>query len=188
MKATIVKNGFSTTFEIKIGDITKEPVDAIVNAANEHLQHGGGVAAAISRAAGPVLQKESNEWIDEHGTVSHEEPAFSGAGKLPARYVIHAVGPVWGSGHEHEKLEKAISGSSSLAEKLDCTSIAFPAISTGIFGFPIDQAAQVFKKCLIKFINTKSKQILDKIVIVLYDEHTYSIFENEFSDFEQNFV
>ncbi|MES0385837.1 MAG: macro domain-containing protein, partial [Hyphomicrobium sp.] len=84
----------STATTIVQGDITAEGVDAIVNAANEHLQHGGGVAWAISKRGGPAIQEESDEWIQTKGTVSHTHPAWTSGGLLPTKYVIHAVGPV----------------------------------------------------------------------------------------------
>src|SRR5215210_71098 len=98
------------TIQIVQGDITIEDVDAIVNAANEHLQHGGGVAWAISKAGGPTVQQESDKWIQQHGPVSHSHPAWTSAGLLPAKYVIHAVGPVWGDGDEDNKLADAVTG------------------------------------------------------------------------------
>ena len=82
------------TIQIAQGDITIEAVDAIVNAANEHLQHGGGVAWAISKKGGPAIQKESDDWIQQHGLVPHAHPAWTSGGLLPAKYMIHAVGPV----------------------------------------------------------------------------------------------
>ena len=120
------------TLQIVQGDITTEVVDAIINAANEHLQHGGGVAWAISSSGGPSIQKESNEWIRQHGLVSHANPAWTSGGQLPAKYVIHAVGPVWGEGNEDVKLVSAVIGSLNIANELKLVSIAFPAISTGI--------------------------------------------------------
>src|SRR5512143_3373996 len=109
------------------GDITIEAVDAIVNAANEHLQHGGGVAWAISKRGGPTIQKESDAWIRHHGTVSHSAPAWTSGGLLPAKYVIHAVGPVWGDtqssgagGDEDAKLASAITGTLRVADELKC--------------------------------------------------------------------
>jgi len=104
------------TLQIVRGDITTEDVDTIVNAANEHLQHGGGVAWAISKRGGPVIQKESDEWIRTKGTVSHAHPAWTSGGQLPARYVIHAVGPVWGDGDEDAKLSDAVTGSLRVAD------------------------------------------------------------------------
>ncbi len=133
-----------TRLDIAQGDLTQEPVDAIVNAANKHLAHGGGVAGAIVSKGGRSIQRESDDWVSQHGLVSHAEPAYTRAGSLPARYIIHAVGPVWGEGAEDTKLASAITGSLRRAEALGLESIAFPAISTGIFGFPKERAAHIF--------------------------------------------
>src|SRR5512146_11618 len=94
--------------ELVSGDLTEEQVDAIVNAANSHLAHGGGVAGAIVRRGGPSIQAESDAWVHKHGPVTHAEPAYTGAGRLPCRYVIHAVGPIWGAGDEDGKLADAV--------------------------------------------------------------------------------
>ena len=94
--------------QIVRGDITEETTDAIVNAANEHLQHGAGVAGAILRRGGASIQQESDAWVSRHGRVSHSQPAWTSGGKLAAKYVIHAVGPVWGDGDEDNKLSAAI--------------------------------------------------------------------------------
>src|SRR5215216_7097571 len=131
------------TIQLIQGDITIEEVDAIVNAANEHLQHGGGVAWAISKKGGPAIQKESDDWIQQHGSVPHAHPAWTSGGHLPAKYVIHAVGPVWGDGNEDQNLSDAVTGSLRIADELRCSSIGIPAISTGIFGFPKDRAAKI---------------------------------------------
>jgi len=125
------------------GDITQLEADAIVNAANAYLQHGGGVAGVISRSGGPEIQAESNAWVAEHGPAGNAEPAYTTAGELPCRCVIHAVGPIWGSDDEDAKLDAAVTGSLQLAEKLDLRSLALPAISTGIYGFPKERAAHV---------------------------------------------
>jgi O-acetyl-ADP-ribose deacetylase (regulator of RNase III) len=129
--------------QIVQGDLTQEKVDAIVNAANSMLQHGGGVAGAIVRAGGRQIQAESDAWVRQHEPVSHSQPAYTSAGNLPCRYVIHAVGPVWGEGDEDHKLAQAVGGSLRVADRLGLDSIAFPAISTGIFGFPTQRAAGV---------------------------------------------
>src|SRR5512147_2528060 len=104
--------------QIVQGDITAESVDAIVNAANRHLQHGGGVAGAIVRKGGAGIQAESDAWVRAHGPVPYGEPAYTAAGRLPCRFVIHAVGPVWGEGQEDEKLTAAVAGSLRLADRL----------------------------------------------------------------------
>ncbi len=131
------------TLQLVLGDITLEKTDAIVNAANRYLQHGAGVAGAIVRRGGPSIQKESDAWVEKRGEVMHDSPAVTSGGKLAARYVIHAVGPVWGEGDEEKKLSDAIAGSLRAAQGLKLESISIPAISTGIFGFPRHLAANI---------------------------------------------
>ncbi len=156
------------TVQIVQGDITTEDVDAIVNAANEHLQHGGGVAWAISKRGGSAIQKESDEWIRQHGPVTHSHPAWTSGGLLPAKYVIHAVGPVWGDGDEDKKLASdAVTGSLRVADELKCSSIALPAISTGIFGFPKDRAAGIIFSAIEKYFEDNSSS-LKVVKLVLY--------------------
>jgi O-acetyl-ADP-ribose deacetylase (regulator of RNase III) len=162
--------------QIVQGDLTKEQVDAIVNAANQHLQHGGGVARAIARAGGSVIQKESDQWVREHGPVSHAKPAYTRAGNLPARYVIHAVGPVWGSGDEDAKLVDAVVGSLKVADQLQLASIAFPAISTGIFGFPKERAARLILKSVQDYFAANPASGLKQVRLTLYDQPTLDAF------------
>ena len=164
------------TIQIIQGDITTEEVDAIVNAANEHLQHGGGVAWAISKKGGPKIQKESNDWIRLHGRVSHANPAWTSGGLLPARYVIHTVGPVWGDGDEDAKLESAVMGALRVADELYLTSIAMPAISTGIFGFPKDRAAGIIFAAIEKYFIDNTSSALNVVKLVLFDPKTVDIF------------
>jgi O-acetyl-ADP-ribose deacetylase len=161
---------------IRQGDLTEEKVDAIVNAANAQLQHGGGVAAAIARVGGPVIQKESDDWFRTHGPVSHDRPAFTSGGSLPCRYVIHAVGPVWGEGQEDDKLADAVSGSLTLADSLDLGSIAFPAISTGIFGFPKRRAAAVILSAIRDYFASTPDSGLTSIRLILFDSPTVDAF------------
>lgn len=163
-------------FQLVQGDITRETVDAIVNAANAQLQHGGGVAGVIARRGGPVIQQESNAWVQEHGPVSHEEPAYTHAGNLPCRYVIHAVGPVWGSGDEDRKLAAAVQGSLRRAEELEVQSIALPAISTGIFGFPKARAAEVIFEAVETYFRNRPNSRLRTVRLVLYDHPTLEAF------------
>jgi O-acetyl-ADP-ribose deacetylase (regulator of RNase III) len=127
--------------ELVAGDITEQRVDAIVNAANSELAHGGGVAAAIARAAGPELARESAA----HPRVPVGAAGVTTAGELPARWVIHAVGPVWRGGGEGEPelLASAYRSALATATELGARSIAFPSISTGIYGYPIDAAAEI---------------------------------------------
>ena len=167
--------------QIVQGDITAEEVDAIVNAANAHLQHGGGVAWAISKKGGPAIQKESDQWIREYGPVSHANPAWTSGGRLPAKYVIHAVGPVWGDGDEDKKLRQAVTGSLRVAGELNCSSLAMPAISTGIFGFPKNRAADIIFSTIEANWENKSSSL--KIVkLVLFDQPTVDVFLKTFHD------
>jgi len=177
MNRVLVERNFPTgqTLQIVQGDITVEEVDAIVNAANEHLQHGGGVAWAISKKGGPAVQKESDAWVRLHGRVPHDAPAWTSGGLLPAKYVIHAVGPVWGEGDEENKLAVAVSGSLRVADELICSSVALPAISTGIFGFPKDRAARIIFSEIENYFSSKSSDL--KIVkLVLFDQPTLDVF------------
>ncbi|HSL29389.1 MAG TPA: macro domain-containing protein [Anaerolineales bacterium] len=164
------------TLQIVQGDITIEDVDAIVNAANEHLQHGGGVARTISKKGGSTVQKESDAWIREHGRVSHAHPAWTSGGRLPAKYIIHAVGPVWGDGDEDNKLDAAVTGSLRLADELKCASVALPAISTGIFGFPKERAARIIFSAIERYFAENSSSGLKIIKLVLYDQTTVDVF------------
>ncbi len=165
----------SQTIQIVQGDLTTETTDAIVNAANEHLSHGGGVARAIVRGGGAIIQQESDEWIRVHGTISHAYPAWTSGGRLPAKYVIHAVGPVWGVGDEDAKLAAAVSGSLEVADELRCSSISLPAISTGIFGFPKERAAKLMFSAIENYFSKHQSEI--KLVrLVLFDELTIHAF------------
>lgn len=116
-----------------LGDMTREEVDAIVNAANTHLAHGGGLAGAIVRAGGEVIQEES----DRIAPVPVGGAKATSAGNLPCRWVIHAVGPRWGEGDEEAKLRSAVRASLDEAARLRARSVSLPAISTGIFGYPV---------------------------------------------------
>jgi O-acetyl-ADP-ribose deacetylase (regulator of RNase III) len=156
-------------------------VDAIVNAANERLQHGGGVAWAISSKGGSAIQRESDLWIRQHGPVSHAQPAWTSGGQLPAKYVIHAVGPVWGDGDEDRKLSDAVTGSLRLADKLKCSSIAMPAISTGIFGFPKERAAKIIFSAIEDYF-ADSTSNLEVIKITLFDQPTVDVFLKSWHD------
>jgi O-acetyl-ADP-ribose deacetylase (regulator of RNase III) len=168
------------TIQFVQGDITAESTDAIVNAANAHLQHGTGVAGAILRKGGPVIQRESDAWVQTHGPVGHAAPAWTSGGNLPCRIVIHAVGPVWGEGDENGKLAVAITGSLRLADELGLGSIAFPAISTGIFGFPKERAAAVMFTSIREYLANPSG--LHLVRLVLYDTSTITAFEKAWHD------
>jgi O-acetyl-ADP-ribose deacetylase (regulator of RNase III) len=162
--------------QIVQGDLTEEVVDAIVNAANSQLQHGGGVAGAIVRRGGMEIQKQSDAWVRQHGLVSPAEPAYTEGGSLPCKYVIHAVGPVWGEGNEDAKLADAIAGSLRLADSLGLTSIAFPAVSTGIFGFPKERAAYIIIQAILHYLNNNPTSSLKQVRLTLFDQPTIQAF------------
>jgi O-acetyl-ADP-ribose deacetylase (regulator of RNase III) len=125
------------------GDLLAEPVDAIVNAANGHLAHGGGVAGIISRAAGPALQRESDE-LAKHSPFPTGSAVVTTAGKLPFKGVIHAVGPRQGEGDEEEKLVRALAAAFTRARERGWESVSFPAVSSGIFAVPLDVCARAY--------------------------------------------
>lgn len=164
------------------GDITEERVDAIVNAANSHLAHGGGVAAAIVRKGGAVIQRESEEWVRQHGPVPTGSAAITSAGALPCRAVIHAVGPIWRGGREgeEEQLRSAAFSSFALAAERGFTSLALPAISAGIFGFPADRCAEILLTAARDFLRAHPESSLREIRFVLFDPPTLEAFRNAF--------
>ncbi|MBT3189397.1 MAG: macro domain-containing protein [Anaerolineae bacterium] len=157
-------------FQIVQGDITIEKVDAIVNAANSQLQHGGGVAWTISRRGGDVIQSESRAWVAKHGEVSHAQPAYTSAGDLPCKYVIHAVGPIWGDGDEDTKLADAVTGSLRVASDLGLASVSIPAISTGIFGFPKERAAKIIFSSVEHYLTQNGDASLSQVRLILYGQ------------------
>jgi O-acetyl-ADP-ribose deacetylase (regulator of RNase III) len=164
------------TVQLAQGDLTLEPTDAIVNAANEYLEHGGGVAFSIVQRGGDIIQEESSAWVREHGLVLHSVPAWTSGGNLPAKYVIHAVGPVWGAGDEDAKLHDCIYGSLRVADELKIASISMPAISTGIFGFPKDRAARIIINTIMEYFE-KEKSNLKTVRITLFDDASVGVFE-----------
>jgi len=169
----------STILELTQGDITDQTTDAIVNAANAALQMGGGVAGAIRRRGGPKIQEECNRIGGTHvgGAV------ITTGGNLAAKYVIHAVGPRHGEEHEDAKLKDATLNSLILADKNHLKSIAFPAISTGIFGFPKDRCATIMLSTTIAYLEGPTK--LEKVVYCLYDQKTFEIFKRTLQSLTQ---
>jgi len=157
---------------VKKGDITKEPCDAIVNAAAPALLGGGGVDGAIHRAAGPELLKECRTL----GGCKNGEARITGAYNLPSKYVIHTPGPVYRGGKEGEAetLKNSYRNSLLLAKEKRIKSIAFPAISTGVYGYPRNEAAEIAINSVIDFMN-KEKYIL-KIIFILFDDESYNIY------------
>jgi O-acetyl-ADP-ribose deacetylase (regulator of RNase III) len=174
LRAFTYPNG--SELQIVQGDLTQEQADAIVNAANDRLKHGGGIARLIAQRGGRVIQKESDVWVQKHGLVQHTNPAYTSAGKLPCRYVIHAVGPVWGSGDEDQKLAQAITGSLALADELALRSLALPAISTGIFRFPKALAAKINYETIQGYFSKHPDSGLQQVRLTLYDQLTVDAF------------
>ncbi len=160
--------------ELHQGDITVEEADAIVNAANSHLAGGGGVDGAIHRRGGPEIMAETDaKYPDGCPTGS---AVISTAGKLKARYVIHAVGPRWRGGQrgEAELLAGAYRRSLELAVEHDCRSVALPALSTGAYGYPMDLAARVALQTAIEFLREHGKP--ERVRFVLFDAGAYGAF------------
>jgi putative ATPase len=170
------------TLSLEQGDLTEARVDAIVNAANEHLAHGGGLAGAIVRRGGRIIQEESDAWIRANGPAGHDRPALTGAGALPAKAIIHAVGPVWhDGGHgEPEALRAAYTSALALAEAKGFTSLAFASISTGIFGYPVEPAAAIALQAAGDFCAAHPESTLGDIRFVLLDAPTVAVFQREF--------
>jgi O-acetyl-ADP-ribose deacetylase (regulator of RNase III) len=169
-----------TFLELTQGDITDQTTDAIVNAANAALQLGGGVAGAIRRRGGPKIQEECNRIGGTHvgGAV------ITTGGNLAAKYVIHAVGPRHREEHEDAKLKDATLNSLILADKNHLKSVAFPAISTGIFGFPKDRCATIMLSTTIAYLEGPTK--LEKVVYCLYDQKTFEIFQSSLQSLTQS--
>lgn len=160
------------------GDITKLTVDAIVNAANSSLMGGGGVDGAIHRAAGPGLLEECRQIVARQGGCKTGEAVITAAGNLNCRYVIHTVGPVWrdGNNREKEKLASCYNHSLKLAVENEIRSIAFPNISTGIYGFPKDQAAIIAIETVQAFLVTQP--IVEKVIFVCYDAENLRLYSS----------
>ncbi|RKQ63363.1 O-acetyl-ADP-ribose deacetylase (regulator of RNase III) [Thermovibrio guaymasensis] len=161
------------------GDITEEGTEAIVNAANSLLKHGGGVAGAIVKKGGKVIQEESDRIVSERGPVPVGGAVYTTAGNLKAKYVIHAVGPIWGEGDEERKLRSAVRSALKLADELGLNSIALPAISTGIFGYPKREGVRVIVDEVIRYLEENPSTSLKKIHFTAIDGETAEFFKEE---------
>ena len=166
--------------ELVQGDITKVAVDAIVNAANSGLRGGGGVDGAIHRAGGPAIMKECRRL----GCCPTGDAKATGAGDLPARHVIHAVGPAWDGGDsgEPDLLASAHRRSIEVADGLGCASVAFPAISTGIYGYPVDRAAAVALPAAIAA--AEASDHVRRVVFVLFSDADLAAFQAAASELQ----
>jgi len=171
-----------TEVDIIKGDVTTLDVEAIVNPANNALMHGGGLAAAIVHAGGQIIQQESKKI----GYVPTGSAVYTQGGHLKAKYVIHAVGPRYKDGNsgEKEKLESAVLASLNIADGLKLKSVALPAISSGIFGYPVHESSKVIIDSIVKFLeskeNDKQETSLEKIEVCLFDDATFGEFEKVF--------
>ncbi len=162
--------------ELVKGDITSLEVDAVVNAANEQLQLGAGVAGAVRRKGGPSIQQE----CDRIGGCPVGGAVVTGGGELPARWVIHAVGPVWRGGQDGEErlLASAVRSALERAEEIGARSVALPAISTGVYGFPLGRAAEISIAEARRF--SSSARSVERVVLCLFDDAALTAFEKAF--------
>lgn len=162
--------------EVVNGDITQEDVDAIVNAANGYLSHGGGVALAIVKAGGRIIQDESDAIVRKSGPLKTGEAVLTTGGNLKARYVIHAVGPQWGEGNEEEKLRIAIVSALTIVKDNGFKSVSIPAVSCGIFGFPKERGTELIVNTVIGFVKS-NKTSLNEVHFTGMDKDIVSLFE-----------
>ena len=165
--------------EVVRGDITKLAVDAIVNAANSSLMGGGGVDGAIHRAGGPAILEECKKIVAKQGSCPTGEAVITTAGNLPAKYVIHTVGPVWNGGNNNERalLANCYKNALQLAVDNNCKTIAFPSISTGVYRFPKEEAAKIAVKATKEFLDQTDE--ISKVIFVCFDEENFSLLQKE---------
>jgi O-acetyl-ADP-ribose deacetylase len=165
--------------EVLRGDITKLQVDAIVNAANSSLMGGGGVDGAIHRAGGPEILEACRKIVAKQGRCKTGEAVITTAGRLPATYVIHTVGPVWNGGNNDEakKLAACYRNSLKLAVENNCRTIAFPNISTGIYGFPKELAATISVSTVREFLSSEDN--IDKVIFVCFDAENLQLLKDQ---------
>ncbi|MEM1507446.1 MAG: macro domain-containing protein [Candidatus Bathyarchaeia archaeon] len=171
-----------TSIELVKGDITELDVECIVNAANSLLKMGGGVAGAIRRKGGQKIQDECDEIVAKNGSVPVGGAVITGGGNLKAKYVIHAVGPVYGEGDEERKLREATLNSLRIAEQHNISSIAFPAISTGAFGLPKKICAETMIAATLSYVRGGTS--IKRIIFCLYDEETFNVFREVLERFK----
>lgn len=168
--------------EVQQGDITKIKVDAVVNAANSSLLGGGGVDGAIHRAGGPAILEECRQIAARQGGCPTGEAVITTGGNLPATYVIHTVGPVWQGGNRNEPqlLANCYKNSLRIASEKQLQSIAFPNISTGIYGYPKDKAAQVAVQAVKEYLQNASS--LQRVIFMCYDAENLTLYKSILKD------
>jgi len=172
----------TSKIEVRHGDMTEELVDCIVNAANTSLDHASGLAGAIIKKGGEIIQYESDMYVAKHGKLEVGGVAVTTAGKLPCKHILHAVGPTWRGGNEGEEIFLGMTVRTCLdkAEELKATSISLPAISSGIFGFPKEKCATIMFEMAIQYIKEKgSKTPLKEIRFTNFDDKTVDLFDKE---------
>ncbi len=167
------------------GDITQQATDAIVNAANSGLMGGGGVDGAIHRAGGPAILEECKQIVSRQGRLPTGKAVLTTGGNLKAKYVIHTVGPVWhgGSKGEAELLESAYRESLKLAAENHLTSVSFPSISTGAYGYPVEKASRVALRTVISFLR-ESITSVKEVVFVLFDSLTFETYSSALQEID----
>jgi len=172
MEDTIIKTINQARLSIIQGDITRQTTDAIVNAANSSLMGGGGVDGAIHRAGGPAILEECKQIVSRQGRLPTGKAVITTAGNMKAKHVIHTVGPIWhgGSQGEAELLASAYRESLKLAAENNLSSISFPSISTGAYGYPVDEALRVALKTVTSFLSETTS--IKEVVFVLFDVRT----------------
>jgi O-acetyl-ADP-ribose deacetylase (regulator of RNase III) len=172
---------------IELGDITKQTSDAIVNAANSSLMGGGGVDGAIHRGGGASVLEECKAIVSRRGRLPAVEAVATGGGSLPASHVIHTVGPVWHGGGRGEAdiLASAYRQSLRLAEELHLTSVAFPSISTGAYGYPVQEASTVALSSVIRFLSEEADSVT-RVVFVLFDKATLEAYRRALQAIERS--
>ena len=159
------------------GDLTSQGVDAVVNATNAELQHGGGLAHALAIAGGPDVQRSSDEWIQRHGPLAPGTAAVTESGNLPAEHIIHVVGPRYTEGQDNEGLlREAVRAALQTAEELGASSLAIPAISAGIYGYPSEEAAGVIATEVDAWLGAHPQGAVREVRLVGYDEDTAEAF------------
>ena len=165
--------------EIIQGDITKIKADAIVNAANSSLMGGGGVDGAIHRAGGPTILEKCKKIIARQGSCKTGEAVITTGGNLPAKFVIHTVGPVWSGGknNEAQKLTSCYHNSLKLAIANNVSIIAFPNISTGIYSYPKKEAAEIAVRIVTDFLQNNST--INKVYFVCFDNENYNLYKDQ---------
>ena len=158
-----------TAIAVLQGDITRQEVDAVVNAANEYLVHGGGVAAAIAHAGAPDVQEESDRWVDQHGPLGPGVAAVTPAGPMPAQWVVHVVGPRYRPNQDNVGLlAGAVDAALDAAAGAGAVTVALPAISAGIFGYPRAEATEVITAAAADWVS-RYPGILDEIRLIGFD-------------------